>query len=80
MTSKYMLEEGFYYLSLLKEDSYHMCAANLHELLRAWEIFTVLLLERRTHATFISVKKLVIQVITTEETTWLLTMKTGNVL
>ena len=39
MTSKYMLEEGFYYLSLLKEDSYHMCAENLHELLRAWENF-----------------------------------------
>ena len=39
MTSKYMLEEGFYYLDLLKEDSYHMCAENLHELLRAWENF-----------------------------------------
>ncbi|GIT07845.1 MAG: hypothetical protein CM1200mP30_14750 [Pseudomonadota bacterium] len=29
-----MLEEGFYYMKMLKEDSYHMCAENLHEFLR----------------------------------------------
>ena len=37
MTSKTMLEEGLRYLEMLKEDEVHMCAADLHELLRAWE-------------------------------------------
>lgn len=37
MTSGTMLEEGFRYLEMVKEDSLHMCAENLHELLRAWE-------------------------------------------
>ncbi len=39
MTSKMMLEEGFLYLQMVKEDSRHMCAMDLHELLRAWENF-----------------------------------------
>ena len=39
MTSKSMLEEGFKYLDMVKEDSLHMAAENLHELLRAWENF-----------------------------------------
>jgi adenylylsulfate reductase, subunit A len=37
MTSGSMLDEGFKYLDMIKEDSLHMCAENLHELLRAWE-------------------------------------------
>ncbi len=37
MTSGTMLEEGFRYLDMIKEDSHHMAAENLHELLRAWE-------------------------------------------
>lgn len=37
MTSGTMLDEGFKYLDMIKEDSLHMCAENLHELLRAWE-------------------------------------------
>ena len=37
MTSKTMLEEGFKYLDLVKEDAQHMAAQDLHELLRAWE-------------------------------------------
>jgi len=37
MTSKTMLEEGFKHLEMVKEDSHHMCAENMHELLRAWE-------------------------------------------
>ena len=37
MTSGTMLDEGFKYLEMIKEDSQHMCAENLHELLRAWE-------------------------------------------
>jgi adenylylsulfate reductase subunit A len=37
MTSGTMLDEGFKYLEMIKEDSLHMCAENLHELLRAWE-------------------------------------------
>jgi adenylylsulfate reductase subunit A len=37
MTSKTMLEEGFKYLEMIKEDSLHLAAENLHELLRAWE-------------------------------------------
>ncbi|MEE8436306.1 MAG: adenylyl-sulfate reductase subunit alpha [bacterium] len=37
MTSGTMLNEGFKYLEMIKEDSLHMCAENLHELLRAWE-------------------------------------------
>jgi adenylylsulfate reductase subunit A len=37
LTSGSMLDEGFKYLDLIKEDSLHMCAENLHELLRAWE-------------------------------------------
>jgi len=43
MTSKAMLEEGFNYLQMVKEDASHMCAENLHELLRAWENFHRLL-------------------------------------
>jgi adenylylsulfate reductase subunit A len=39
MTSKTMLEEGFKYLVMIKEDALHMSAENLHELLRAWENF-----------------------------------------
>ncbi|MDH5559677.1 MAG: adenylyl-sulfate reductase subunit alpha [Deltaproteobacteria bacterium] len=38
-TSKTMLEEGLNYLEMLKEDSFHMGAKDLHELLRAWENF-----------------------------------------
>jgi len=37
MTSKTMLEEGLRYLQMIKEDEGHMCAQDLHELLRAWE-------------------------------------------
>ncbi len=37
MTSGTMLEEGFKQLEMVKEDALHMCAENLHELLRAWE-------------------------------------------
>ncbi|MEE8396804.1 MAG: adenylylsulfate reductase subunit alpha, partial [bacterium] len=37
VTSKTMLDEGFKYLDKIKEDSLHMAAENLHELLRAWE-------------------------------------------
>jgi adenylylsulfate reductase subunit A len=37
MTSGTMLDEGFKYLDMIKEDALHMCAENLHELLRAWE-------------------------------------------
>jgi adenylylsulfate reductase subunit A len=37
MTSKTMLEEGLKQLTMLKEDSSQMGAANLHELLRCWE-------------------------------------------
>jgi adenylylsulfate reductase subunit A len=37
MTSKTMLEEGLKYLEMVKEDTEHMCAEDLHELLRAWE-------------------------------------------
>jgi len=37
MTSKAMLDEGLKYLEMVKEDTEHMCAADLHELLRAWE-------------------------------------------
>ena len=43
MTSKTMLEEGFKYLTMIKEDANHMAAENLHELLRAWENFHRLL-------------------------------------
>ena len=43
MTSKTMLEEGFKYLTMIKEDADHMAAENLHELLRAWENFHRLL-------------------------------------
>jgi len=32
-----MLDEGLKYLGLLKEDSVHMRAKDLHELMRAWE-------------------------------------------
>ncbi len=38
-TSESMLKEGLMYLDLVKEDSYHMGAKDLHELLRAWENF-----------------------------------------
>ncbi|MBI3581001.1 MAG: adenylyl-sulfate reductase subunit alpha [Nitrospinae bacterium] len=37
MTSKTMLDEGLRQLVLLKEDSKKLAAADLHELLRAWE-------------------------------------------
>jgi adenylylsulfate reductase subunit A len=37
MTSGTMLEEGFKYLEMLKEDVEHLAAEDLHELLRAWE-------------------------------------------
>jgi len=37
MTSGTMLAEGFKYLEMLKEDVEHLAAADLHELLRAWE-------------------------------------------
>ena len=36
-TSKTLLEAGLQYLEVLKEDSKKLGAANLHELLRAWE-------------------------------------------
>ncbi|AAM72101.1 MAG TPA: adenylyl-sulfate reductase subunit alpha [Chlorobaculum sp.] len=36
-TSKTMLEKGLEHLSLLKEDAEKMAAADLHELMRAWE-------------------------------------------
>ncbi|WP_333653760.1 adenylyl-sulfate reductase subunit alpha [Dissulfurispira sp.] len=39
MTSKTMLEEGLKQLELLKEDAAKSAAANLHELMRAWENF-----------------------------------------
>ena len=38
-TSESMLKEGLSYLELVKEDSLHMGAKDLHELLRAWENF-----------------------------------------
>ncbi|MBU3916702.1 adenylyl-sulfate reductase subunit alpha [bacterium] len=37
MTSKTMLDEGFKYMEMLKEDVVHLAAENLHELLRCWE-------------------------------------------
>jgi adenylylsulfate reductase subunit A len=37
MTSKTMLEQGLKYVQMIKEDEEHMCAKDLHELLRAWE-------------------------------------------
>ncbi|MDO8283204.1 MAG: adenylyl-sulfate reductase subunit alpha [Thermodesulfovibrionia bacterium] len=37
MTSKTMLDEGLKQLTMLKEDSAKMGAANLHELMRCWE-------------------------------------------
>ena len=37
MTSKTMLDEGLKQLTVLKEDSNKMGAANLHELMRCWE-------------------------------------------
>jgi adenylylsulfate reductase subunit A len=37
MTSKTMLDAGLKLLEVLKEDSAHMAAANLHELMRCWE-------------------------------------------
>jgi adenylylsulfate reductase subunit A len=37
MTSGTMLEEGFKYLEMLKEDVEHLAAEDLHELLRCWE-------------------------------------------
>ena len=39
MTSKTMLERGLEYLRMTKQDSFHMGARDLHELLRAWENF-----------------------------------------
>ena len=39
MTSKTMLEQGLKYLKMTKQDSFHMGAEDLHELLRAWENF-----------------------------------------
>lgn len=36
-TNGIMLEEGLKYLGMLKEDSVHMRAKDLHELMRAWE-------------------------------------------
>jgi adenylylsulfate reductase subunit A len=39
MTSKTMLERGLEYLRMTKQDSFHMGAKDLHELLRAWENF-----------------------------------------
>ena len=39
MTSKTMLEQGLKYLKMTKQDSFHMGAKDLHELLRAWENF-----------------------------------------
>jgi len=37
MTSKTMLDSGLKQLEMLKEDSNHMAAADLHELMRCWE-------------------------------------------
>jgi adenylylsulfate reductase, subunit A len=37
MTNKPMLEEGLKRLTWLKEDAQHLAAADLHELMRAWE-------------------------------------------
>jgi adenylylsulfate reductase subunit A len=37
MTSGTMLDEGFKYLEMLKEDVEHLAAEDMHELLRAWE-------------------------------------------
>jgi adenylylsulfate reductase subunit A len=37
MTSKAMLETGLKYMGFIKEDSEHMAAEDLHELLRVWE-------------------------------------------
>jgi adenylylsulfate reductase subunit A len=39
MTSKTMLDEGLKLLTMLKEDAARSAAANLHELMRAWENF-----------------------------------------
>jgi len=39
MTSGTMLDQCMVYLKMVKEDSVHMGAADLHELLRAWENF-----------------------------------------
>jgi adenylylsulfate reductase subunit A len=39
MTSKTMLDEGLKLLTMLKEDASRSAAANLHELMRAWENF-----------------------------------------
>ena len=36
-TNKVMLDQGLHLLDMLKEDSVHMRAKDLHELLRAWE-------------------------------------------
>jgi adenylylsulfate reductase subunit A len=36
-TSKYLLERGLELLEMLKEDSAHLAAENLHELMRCWE-------------------------------------------
>jgi adenylylsulfate reductase subunit A len=36
-TNKVMLEQGLHLLNMLKEDSVHLRAKDLHELLRAWE-------------------------------------------
>ena len=36
-TNKVMLEQGLHLLEMVKEDSLHMRAKDLHELLRAWE-------------------------------------------
>jgi adenylylsulfate reductase subunit A len=37
MTSKAMLETGMRYMEFIKEDTEHMAAEDLHELLRVWE-------------------------------------------
>jgi adenylylsulfate reductase subunit A len=39
MTSKTMLDAGLNLLTMLKEDAARSAAANLHELMRAWENF-----------------------------------------
>ena len=36
-TNGKLLESGLHYLTMLKEDSLHMRAKDLHELMRAWE-------------------------------------------
>ena len=77
MTSKTMLEEGFKYLSMIKEDADHMAAENLHELLRAWENFHRLLAEAM-RGTSISVKRT--RGITTAEISFPLMMITGSAL